>query len=489
MSKKKQLTLEELLVEALLLEEEQPYEVPENWLWTKNGIIGVYHNGKAFKSTDWSTKGRPIIRIQDLTGTNKGMQNYFEGTVPAKHEIKKGDLLISWSATLGAYIWMGEDAVLNQHIFKVESFIDKHYHYYAIKNMISQLMDKTHGSGMVHVTKKVFDNASVPLPPLTEQKRIVEKVERLFSKIDKAKQLIEEAKVTFDLRRAAILDKAFSGELTKEWRGKSVLENPNQRLENIKKERYSVTDTKRESVEVAELFESLTLEKVVDDKGWLYLKANMFCHNITCGGTPSAHLSETGEVPFLKVYNIVNNKIAFEYRAQYIPHEIQKGKLKKSMLQPNDVIMNIVGPPLKKIAIIPNQYPQMNMNQAIVRFRPIKFVLPKFIYYCLQFEDTLADVINETRGVVGQSNISISQSRDLVMPIPSIEEQKIIVEKVESLLNREEKALESLPSIKELESMKQSILFKAFRGELGTNDSCDEPAIELLKELLNEQYQ
>ncbi len=83
----------------------------------------------------------------------------------------------------------------------------------------------------------------------------------------------------------------------------------------------------------------------------------MFCYNINCGGTPSRDISEKGEVPFLKVYNIVNNKVAFSYKPQFIPRWIHESKLKKSILHSRDVIMNIVGPPLKKIAIIPDKIP------------------------------------------------------------------------------------------------------------------------------------
>lgn len=127
------------------------------------------------------------------------------------------------------------------------------------------------------------------------------------------------------------------------------------------------------------------------------------------------------------------------------------------------------------------------MNQAIVRFRPIKYVLPKYLYYCLQYDETLRDVINETRGVVGQSNISVSQSRNLVMPIPSIEEQAEIVSKLEEMIKREEIVLSLVSDEKNLDELKQSILSKAFRGELGTNDPSEESAIELLKEVLQEQ--
>lgn len=96
------------------------------------------------------------------------------------------------------------------------------------------------------------------------------------------------------------------------------------------------------------MFDELNIVECINNNDWLYIKANMFCYNINCGGTPSKDISEEGEIPFLKVYNIVNNKVDFSYKPQYIPKEVHKSKLKKSMLRPNDVIMNIVGPPLKK---------------------------------------------------------------------------------------------------------------------------------------------
>lgn len=188
------------------------------------------------------------------------------------------------------------------------------------------------------------------------------------------------------------------------------------------------------------------------------------------------------------MYNIVNNKIDFEYRSQFIPKEVSDSRLKKSVLYPNDVIMNIVGPPLKKIAIIPDDYPEWNMNQAIVRFRPVDGILPKFIYYCLQYEETLKDVINETRGVVGQSNISVSQSRNLIMPIPCIEEQNEILNVLDRLLFKEDAVLEALEEkIETFETLTQGILSKAFRGELGTNDPSEESALNLLIESLEKQ--
>ena len=155
------------------------------------------------------------------------------------------------------------------------------------------------------------------------------------------------------------------------------------------------------------------------------------------------------------------------------------------MLRPNDVIMNIVGPPLKKIAIIPETYEHWNINQALVRFRTIDCINYKYYYYCLLYDDTLKEVINSTRGVVGQANISVSQARDLDIIIPSLEEQKEIVRILDKLLEEEAKIEELTKLEEQIELIKKSILAKAFRGQLGTNSEDDESAIELLKEILN----
>lgn len=129
------------------------------WRETTLGEIGEYLNGRGFKKSEWSDHGRMIIRIQDLTGS-RTTPNYFDGHAEERHVVHAGDLLISWAATLGAFVWDGPEAVLNQHIFKVRTRINSRLHYYAARSAIDELYRHSHGTGMVHVTKKVFE--SVP---------------------------------------------------------------------------------------------------------------------------------------------------------------------------------------------------------------------------------------------------------------------------------------------------------------------------------------
>lgn len=138
----------------------------ENVQFVKLGDIATYANGMAFKPDDWGDKGLPIIRIQNLTGSGEAF-NYFDGEYPEKVEVNTGDVLISWSASLGVYIWQGEKAILNQHIFKVDFDklpIDKFFFIYAVQQKLEEMTHKSHGSTMKHIVKKEFDNTKIAYP-------------------------------------------------------------------------------------------------------------------------------------------------------------------------------------------------------------------------------------------------------------------------------------------------------------------------------------
>ena len=158
---------------------------PAGWAATTLGEIGVYLNGRGFKKSEWRESGRPIIRIQNLTGSGDRF-NYFDGEAEERHVAREGDLLVSWAATLGVFEWHGPEAVINQHIFKVESRIDRRFHRYLLLATLAALERQTHGSGMVHITKGRFDATPVELPPLNEQRRIVAAIEEHLSRLDAA---------------------------------------------------------------------------------------------------------------------------------------------------------------------------------------------------------------------------------------------------------------------------------------------------------------
>ena len=151
------------------------------------GDLATYINGYAFKPADWGDTGLPIIRIQDLTG-NSYQLNRYDGEYPERIEVNDGDVLISWSASLGVYVWQRGKALLNQHIFKVvfdKLPINKDYFVFAVEHKLAEMESKTHGATMKHIVKKDFDGTTIPYPSSEKQAEIADHLRRITSLIDR----------------------------------------------------------------------------------------------------------------------------------------------------------------------------------------------------------------------------------------------------------------------------------------------------------------
>jgi type I restriction enzyme, S subunit len=216
------------------------------WAEPSIGELCDLLNGRAFKPTEWSRTGLPIIRIQNLNNSNAAF-NFYDGVISDRVAIKSGDLLFAWSGTpgtsFGAHIWKGAAACLNQHIFKVvfnEDLLDKEYFRLAINQQLNHLIEKAHGGvGLRHVTKSKFEETKIPLAPLNEQQRIVSKIEELFSELDAGIASLKTARAQLKIYRQALLKHAFEGKLTESWRKTHAdqLEPADQLLTRIAKER------------------------------------------------------------------------------------------------------------------------------------------------------------------------------------------------------------------------------------------------------------
>lgn len=159
----------------------------------KLGDVATYINGYAFKPEDRGEEGLPIIRIQDLTGNAYDL-GFYNGEYPEKIEINDGDVLISWSASLGVYVWNRGKALLNQHIFKVmfdKAEIDKNYFVYAVRQKLDEMGRKTHGATMKHIVKKDFDATQIPYPSLEEQSEIATNLDKVSNVIENRKQELQ----------------------------------------------------------------------------------------------------------------------------------------------------------------------------------------------------------------------------------------------------------------------------------------------------------
>lgn len=299
--------------------------------------------------------------------------------------------------------------------------------------------------GQRRVPAAYLKNSRVPLPPVSEQRRIAAKIDSLTDKSKRARDHLDHIPRLVEKYKQAVLAAAFRGDLT-------------------------------------------AYDRPLNGWGnWTFERADDVCAKVQSGGTPKNGFATDG-IPFLKVYNIVGQNISFEYRPQFVRISVHLKELRKSVTFPGDVVMNIVGPPLGKIAVVPASHTQWNINQALTLFRPSNRISSHWIYYYLCSGIPVSNIMNETKGSAGQVNISLSQCRDFVFPVPSIEEQAEIVRRVEVALSWIDRLASEATSARRLiDRLDQAVLAKAFRGELVPQDPSDEPASVLLERIRAER--
>lgn len=306
----------------------------------------------------------------------------------------------------------------------------------------------------------------VSFPDYDEQKKIFKKkllIEKKNNELEKEIQI--QKHLTTQLKQS-ILQEAIQGKLTADWREQNPNTEPaSELLKRIKAEKDQLIKDKKIKKIIA--LPPITDEEIPFEipEGWVWCRLGEICHYITKGTTPAKNeLLQSGDIPYLKVYNIVNQKIDFAYRPQFISRKVHKEKLTRSKVLPNDVLMNIVGPPLGKVAIVPDDYSEWNINQALAIYRPIIMEINQFIYYYLNGGLPFKSAI--TKGVVGQDNLSLKQSREVLFPLAPISEQKVILKKVETLMQKCTGLEQEIKASKaNAQMLMQAVLKEAFEGK------------------------
>lgn len=320
-----------------------------------------------------------------------------------------------------------------------------------------------------YLDEKKFLNIEIDVPSVLEQKSVINHFKEKKNLLNNFKLKSAEQEDLVSKLRQSILQEAVQGKLTSEWRTShpelvSGSNHASQFLKRIQEEKAQLIADKKIKNEKA--LPPITKEDIPYELpvGWIWCRMQDLCPNISSGSTPpKPFFRETG-IPYLKVYNIRNQKINFSYREQFVEEEYHKTKLKRSILNPGDVIMNIVGPPLGKVAIIPDDYPEWNCNQAISFFKPLDKRVNIWIYTFLLAGTFLKHI--ELIGTAGQDNISVTKSKNIMIPFPPLEEQKAIVEKVNALMglcDALEQEVQQSQAFSEL--LMQSVLREVFAGE------------------------
>lgn len=377
------------------------------------GSVATYINGRAFKPSEWESTGLPIVRIQNLTDKNAKC-HYSSAAYEEKYKIHNGDLLFAWSASLGAHIWNQNDAWLNQHIFKVipNDNIDKLYLYYYLQKVIAELYLKTHGSGMVHITKGPFMNTSIPVPSYTEQSRIVAHIEELFSELDKAVDTLKTTKEQLEVYRQAVLKEIFD----------------------------SISTT---SVHIKDV--------CLDIKVGIVIKPTQY------------YVSENG-VPAFRNANVRRGYIN-DMDWVMISKEGHQQNC-RSEVHTNDVLISRSGANLGMASVVPARYNGYNAIDVVIAVPDISKVIPEFLAQYTNSPMGRAIVKKNERGAA-QGHLNVSAYANLPIGVPDLQEQEKLVKQISdrlSVCDSIEKTVDT--ALAQADAMRQSILKQAFEGAL-----------------------
>lgn len=455
--KKTALTIEERLQQALVPAEEQPYEVPENWVWVRIGsLYEVNPKNKADDELDAAfipmekisagMLSKYSYETQKWCKAKKGHTQFADGDVAfAKispcFENRKSMMLNNLPNSIGGgtteLIILRNASINQKYTFGLVS--DERF----IKGGVQTYSGTV---GQQRINMDYVRSYPIPLPPLSEQQRIVERIEELFAKLDEAKERLQEAADSFAVRKAAILHKAFTGELTKQWR--------------------------RENGVSDESWEEKTLQEVCGMK-------------ITDGThkTPVYCDSDKG-VKFLSAKDITAEKICWD-NIKYIVPELHEKLYKRLAPQVDDVLLAKNG--TTGVAAIVETDDVFDIYVTLAILRPEKSIIyPRYLLKVVnsplckeQFEQHLTGI--------GVPNLHLRDIKEVLIPLPTLPEQHEIVRLIDDLLARERAAQQAAEqALASIDLMKKSILARAFRGELGTNKASEESALELLRQVLAE---
>lgn len=380
------------------------------WNKVKLGKIASYINGRAFKSSEWSNDGLPIIRIQNLNSPDADF-NYFSGEYDQKHFISDGDLLISWSASLGVYLWDRGDAVLNQHIFKVvfdkEYELDKKYFFYAVSRLLKEMESKMHGATMKHITKKKFNNLEIPLPPTEVQKQIVE-----------------------------ILDRA----------------------DELKIKSRS-TQLKAKSF-IQALFFDIFGDPVTNEKEWDLVNLGDVVDSFSDGPHVSPEYSDESGIPFLSTRNIRKGELILE-NLKYISESEAQIHWKKVKPLKGDILYTKGGTTGLAKAVDFDLDFAVWVHLAVLKLNK-KLVNPQWLETMLNTHYCYSQSQRLTKGIVNR-DLGLKRMPKIKIFLPPISEQnkfEKMKEIIKSLVNSNEQA------IIKYEKLFNSLLQQAFNGDL-----------------------
>ncbi|SEW31539.1 restriction endonuclease subunit S [[Clostridium] fimetarium] len=453
---KKVKVLKEMMEQALISEEKQLYEIPMNWCWVKFGCLaedmadGPF--GSNLKREHYTDKKEVrIIQLSNIgengwKDKNTKYTTYEHAKTISRSMVKSGEIVIAKMMPAGRAIKVPNEE--NAYILSSDSvkfvpkkLLNKDYLLYAINSNFfrNQVSAETQGITRARTSIGKMKTYAFPLPPLEEQKRIIEQIENLFSKLDEASLLINEIEESYFTTKAAILNKAFSGVITKKWREKS----------NIHEIAWD---------------EHKLVEYVDTQYGYTEVSTN----------------EEIGP-HYLRITDIQDGKVNWNS----VPHcKIEDTQYEKYCISSNDIVVARTGATTGKSFLIEDVENAVFASYLIrITIKTGMELLPQYLYLFMQSQKYWSQITDFSQGTA-QPGVNANKLKELIIPVPSIEEQKQVVIELNIILGKLDSGIEGIHSLNNIKLIKKSILAKAFRGQLSTTDLSEESSIELLKEIL-----
>lgn len=458
MAKKKEKTLEEKLQEALVPENQWPYMLPENWCWTMLKYISKKISDGSHNPPKNSGSGIPLLSAAnvcefsiDMDSANRWILEEEWVDENKRTCLEKGDVLLTIVATIGRVAIVENEKFALQRsvaVIKPNQVLSKYLMYFLASPYIQAFMhNNAKGTAQKGFYLKSLEQLYIALPSLSEQKRIVHRIESLFAKLDEAKEKIQQVLDGAEMRKAAILHKAFTGELTKTWRK----------------------------------------ENGISEDSWVEYTLQSVCTmKITDGThkTPTYSDKDNGVV-FLSAKDITSGEINWE-NTKYITSELHTELYSRLAPQINDILLAKNG--TTGVAALVKEDKVFDIYVTLALLRPdLEIVIPEYLLNIINSPICKVQ-FNENLTGIGVPNLHLRDIKDVKIKVPSISEQEIIADKVEMLLANEGMVTKNcLKQIEVIDTMKKSILAKAFRGELGKNNPTEDSALNLLKEVLQDK--
>jgi type I restriction enzyme S subunit len=447
-------------------------DLPMGWELVGFPEVVFFQEGPGLRKYQYRKSGVPFLNIRTFVDEriDKKLCNYLDlEEVEQKYKhflVDANDILVATSGSIGKMaIAKSQDLplMLNTSIMRfrpiTEERLERGFLYFFLKSnhFFTQADSAWTGTAQKNMGPSHVKTFNILLPPLNEQRRIVDKLDRIGDRHRTARNELSHIPKLIARYKQAVLAAAFRGDLTADWRKENNINYINHGIWII-------------------------------PSNWEWGVMSDVCEHITKGTTPSQdkmNATDCEQIPFIKVYNLTfNGTLDFSVEPTFVSLETHENFLKRSKVYPNDVLMNIVGPPLGKVSIVPDSFPEWNINQAIAIFRAKPVIFNKYISNFLIFNKTVNWCIRQAKATAGQFNLTLKICQDIPIPLPPLEEQKEIVRRVEKMFEKiDVMEQEYQKAAKLCDRLEQATLAKAFRGELVAQDPDDEPASVLLEQV------